>query len=73
MALTGVLFTIAFAVDVPALAVFCSYSYVSFFSISLGPLPFVFLTEVFPTQGLRWLFFSFYSFFFFSLLIETPP
>lgn len=52
MALTGALYTVAFAVDVPALAVFCSYSYISFFSISLGSLPFILLTEVFPTQGL---------------------
>jgi hypothetical protein len=52
MILTVVVYTIALSLNVANLAVFCTFSYVTFFSFSLGPLPFVILTEIFQTQAL---------------------
>jgi len=51
MCIIAVLFTIAFRFNIPGLSDFCIYGYVAFFSVSMGPIPFVILPEYFPTQA----------------------
>ena len=52
MIITAVLYTISFALDVPVLSVICTYTYVCSFAVGLGPIPFLILAEIFPTNGL---------------------
>jgi len=53
MCATAVLYTVAFRYGIDDLALACTFIYVVFFSFSMGPIPFVILPEIFPTQGLR--------------------
>ena len=82
MIIVGVLYTISFSFKIDVLTIICTYLYVSGFAVGLGPIPFLILTEIFPTNGnpnfsfpfsfplLSFLFFSFslFFFFFFSFL-----
>ena len=52
LTVVGILYTVAFALNIGGLAVFCTYAYISFFAISLGPIPFLILPELFPTKYL---------------------
>ena len=51
MIIVSVLYTIAFAVGVDGLAIFCTYAYVTAFAVGLGPIPFLILAEIFPTSA----------------------
>ncbi|KCV69230.1 hypothetical protein H696_04647 [Fonticula alba] len=51
MMLVGVLFTIAFGLDVTWLQVVCCFLFIAFFAVGLGPLPFLILSEMFPPNA----------------------
>ena len=48
---TSVIYTFGFFFDLGWLLVVCTYSYVFFYAISLGAIPFILVTEIFPTKG----------------------
>lgn len=51
MIITAVLYTISFALDISVLSVICTYTYVCSFAVGLGPIPFLILAEIFPTNA----------------------
>ena len=62
MIIVGVLYTISFSFKIDVLTIICTYLYVSGFAVGLGPIPFLILTEIFPTNGNPNFFFSFFFF-----------
>ena len=51
MVITSVLFTIAFRYSVDWLSIVSTYTYVASFAVGLGPIPWLIISEIFPTNG----------------------
>jgi len=50
MIITGALYTVSFAKEIGWLSIICTYLYMSTFAVGLGPIPFLILSEIFPTN-----------------------